>query len=176
MGGTIWLESEKDKGTTVSFRLRLSKVVKGAGSTGRSRNANPMQVFTPDDAGSPSNGSNLDLSSLTRDQIRIAIAEDNPVNQKLAVKFVQKLGYPVEAFGDGALTVEALEQASADKNPFSIVLMDCQMPVLDGYEATRKIRRHSDPAIKNVVIIAMTASAIRGDREKCLEAGSRSNS
>lgn len=173
MGGTIWLDSEKGVGTTVSFRLRLAKGSQNQGSTGDIPQANPMKVFTPDGEhqdrklGGPMN----DLSMYPPDLIRIAIAEDNAVNQKIAIRFVQKLGYPCEAYPDGQKTVEALEKAANEGKPFMIVLMDCQMPVLDGYDATRKIRQHPDPLVHDCVIIAMTASAIRGDREKCLEAG-----
>jgi DNA-binding response OmpR family regulator len=64
-----------------------------------------------------------------------------------------------------------LGKASKEGNPFHLVLMDVQMPVLDGYNATREIRKHPDPRVSDILVIAMTASAIRGDREKCLEAG-----
>lgn len=173
MGGTIWLESEKGKGSTVSFQLKLAKVLKGKTSVENKPQANPIRVFTPDEGeesrrlGSPVN----DLSMLPKEKIRIAIAEDNMVNQKIAIKFVQKLGYPCEAFADGLQTVEALEKAAETSQPFMIVLMDCQMPRLDGYDATRQIRRHDNSLVKDVVIIALTASAIRGDYEKCLSAG-----
>jgi len=111
------------------------------------------------------------LSKIPRDQLRICIAEDNHINQKIAISFVQKLGFKCDAFLDGRKAIDALEKASAEGMPYHLVLMDVQMPVLDGYDATREIRRHKDPAISNVLVIAMTASAIQGDREKCLDAG-----
>lgn len=88
-----------------------------------------------------------------------------------AISFVQKLGFKCEAYVDGVKTIEGLERASENGRPFHLILMDCQMPSCDGYEATRRIRNHPDPTIRNLLIIAMTASAIQGDREKCLEAG-----
>jgi len=96
---------------------------------------------------------------------------DNPINQKIAINFVKRLGFNCEAFGDGQQALDALDRASKDGHPFHLVLMDVQMPVLDGYNATRAIRKHADPKVRDILVIAMTASAIRGDREKCLEAG-----
>lgn len=145
----------------VTASPRLTKPVAAARADGHATTP------TSGPAGSP----HVDLSRIPRPEIRICIAEDNPVNQKIAVSFVKKLGFQSEAFSDGLQAVEALRQRSRDGRPFHLVLMDVQMPVLDGYEATRTIRRDSDPHVRGVLVIAMTASAIRGDREKCLEAG-----
>lgn len=84
---------------------------------------------------------------------------------------MQKLGLKCDAYEDGKLAYEALQRASKNNNPYHMVLMDVQMPVLDGYNATRAIRKDEDRRVREVLVIAMTASAIRGDREKCLEAG-----
>jgi signal transduction histidine kinase/DNA-binding response OmpR family regulator len=98
-------------------------------------------------------------------QIRILVAEDNPVNQRVAQGILEKMGCRVEIAGDGR---EALARVAADCP--DVVFMDCQMPVMDGYAAAREIRRLEAPA-RDVPIIAMTAHAMAGDREKCLEAG-----
>jgi signal transduction histidine kinase/DNA-binding response OmpR family regulator len=95
----------------------------------------------------------------------ILVAEDNPVNQKVIAAYLKKLGYQVRLTSNGK---EAIEQLLREK--FSLVLMDCQMPVLDGYAATQQIRG-LDNDTRNITIIAMTANAMEGDREKCLEAG-----
>jgi CheY-like chemotaxis protein len=108
---------------------------------------------------------------IPREQIRICIAEDNPINQKIAVRFVSSLGLQCEAYSDGQQAVDALRARSEEGNPFHVVLMDVQMPVLDGYNATRALRNDPDPNVNEVLVIAMTASAIEGDREKCLDAG-----
>ncbi len=95
---------------------------------------------------------------------RILLAEDNPVNQKLALHMLRKLGLTATTVGDGEAVLEAFNHEY-----FHIVLMDCQMPKLDGYAATRTLRR-SHP-VGSVHIIAMTANAMEGDRDFCLAAG-----
>jgi signal transduction histidine kinase len=175
MGGKIWLDSKAGIGTNVSFSVHFKKVSRS--ETAALRLKGPvvepdiMAKFSPSPEEQVTSPGMIDLSQIPREEVRICIAEDNPVNQKIAISFVQKLGFQCEAFPDGQKTIEALEKASADGNPFHLILMDVQMPVKDGYDATREIRKHGDPTLRRVIIVAMTASAIQGDREKCLEAG-----
>ena len=174
MKGTIWLESEVGVGTTVAFIMPFQKVgksvppqVNGNGN----RAADPMAMFTTPTQAADAQATHNSVAGIPRDQLRVCIAEDNPINQKIAISFVQKLGFKCAAFNDGQQAVDALAKASTEGDPFHLVLMDVQMPVLDGYNATREIRKHPDPVVNGVLVIAMTASAIRGDKEKCLEAG-----
>ncbi|KAI9709849.1 MAG: hypothetical protein M1828_002344 [Chrysothrix sp. TS-e1954] len=176
--GKIWLQSELGVGTTVFFSLTFQKVTKATNVTNltapKSKDTDPMAMYSPNENGDSQCDpfwSQTPLALIPRDQLRCAIAEDNPINQKIAKTFVQKLGLKCEAFPDGRQAVDAIIDASSVGKPFHVVLMDVQMPVLDGYNATREIRKYPDAAVKDVLIIAMTASAIRGDREKCLEAG-----
>lgn len=178
MCGKIWLKSKPGLGTTVFFSLTFPKAPKDvtAGSTQiTAKDPDSMAIWKTDGETTASSAAPIsnfiDVSLIPRDQLRICIAEDNPINQKIAVSFVKKLGFKSEAYNDGKEAVDALKRRSREGTPFHLVLMDVQMPVLDGYEATRTIRNDDDPAVKGVLVIAMTASAIRGDREKCLEAG-----
>lgn len=98
----------------------------------------------------------------------LLLAEDNPVNQRVAVRMLERLGYRVDVVGDGRQVLEALERA--DDDYYAAVLMDVQMPELDGYETTKEIRRR-EGLKRHMPIIAMTANAMQGDREKALEAG-----
>lgn len=96
---------------------------------------------------------------------RILVAEDNPVNQRVAKLQVQRLGFEVDVVENGAEALEALEERH-----YSMILMDCQMPRMDGYEATRELRRRQNGG-RRIPIVAMTANAFAADREACLQAG-----
>ena len=102
--------------------------------------------------------------------LRILLAEDNLVNQRVAQLILQGLGYTIEVAGNGRIALERLLQASGSSTAFDAVLMDVQMPEMDGLEATRRIRADL-PACAQPQIIAMTANAMEGDREQCLAAG-----
>ena len=108
-----------------------------------------------------------------RQTLRVLLAEDNPVNQKVAMKILERLGYEADVAANGQEVLSALKQI-----PYDVILMDCQMPEMDGFEATRLIRQMAqDPSarsktdLKRIYIIALTANAMAGDRETCLAAG-----
>ncbi|KAJ5674086.1 hypothetical protein N7462_009525 [Penicillium macrosclerotiorum] len=166
LGGAIWLESTSGVGTTVTFHLVFNKAPKKTAVK-----APWSQDLSQAESKESPRTKARDLTQIPRDQIRVCIAEDNPINQKIAVKFVTGLGLQCEAYSDGKQAVDALRARSKEGNPFHVVLMDVMMPTLDGYNATRELRRDPDPNVNEVLVIAMTASAIEGDREKCLEAG-----
>jgi CheY-like chemotaxis protein len=140
MGGRLWLSSEVEKGSAFHFTVTLKS------------------VGDRPDAPQPARVNSRPL--------RIALAEDNPVNQKLAVCLLKKRGYDVAVAGDGE---ELL--ALVRSQPFDLVLMDMQMPRMDGFEATREIRRQEAGGPAHLPIVAMTARAMTGDREECLAAG-----
>ena len=100
-----------------------------------------------------------------RHPLRILLAEDNAVNQKLALRFLAQMGYRADVAANGLEAIQAL-----DRQPYDVILMDVQMPEMDGLEATRQICGRW-PSGARPRIIAMTANAMQGDREICLEAG-----
>jgi CheY-like chemotaxis protein len=100
-----------------------------------------------------------------KQSVRILLAEDNPVNQKLAVLILTKAGYQVEVVNNGR---KAVDTFSAHPNHFDLILMDIQMPEMDGLAATKELR---DRGFNTIPIVAMTANAMKGDREICLAAG-----
>jgi CheY-like chemotaxis protein len=96
----------------------------------------------------------------------VLVAEDNPLNQKLTQIMLEKLGCEVVTVSNG---VEVLSELAS--NSFDLILMDCQMPEMDGYETSRRIRESTVPRIREIPIVALTASALIGDRDRCIEAG-----
>ncbi|WP_020585720.1 cache domain-containing protein [Desulfobacter curvatus] len=149
MDGKIWVESVKDVGSTFSFTVRLGKQVEHSDKIDSSAAINERTVSQA-------------LAKIRGS--RILLVEDNEINQELATELLTHNDILVETANDG---LEALNML-ADQN-FDGVLMDCQMPVMDGYEATRKIREQKK--FKDLPVIAMTANAMVGDREKALDAG-----
>jgi len=162
LGGTIGLESTVGQGTIFRVRLPVAAVPLSSGQTVIQETpamnmppdvpATPRAPATPDSAGS---------------SLRILLAEDHPVNQKVAQIMLTKSGHTVEVAADGAQAVEA-----ARRGGFDLILMDMQMPVLDGLEATRRIRaEEAEQKRPRVTIIAMTANAREEDRATCLAVG-----
>ena len=99
-------------------------------------------------------------------QVRILVAEDNVINQKVASRMLEKLGHQVDVAANGEEAITAVADGA-----YHICFMDCLMPEVDGYTATKAIRVHEKQTGEHLPIIAMTANAMPGDRERCLEAG-----
>jgi CheY-like chemotaxis protein len=102
----------------------------------------------------------------SRERLKVLLAEDNRVNQLLVVRLLQARGHKVVVVGDGQAALDAIEKES-----FDLILMDIQMPEMDGLEATRILREREQRGLRSAPIIAMTAHAMKGDRDKCIEAG-----
>ena len=103
--------------------------------------------------------------------LRILLAEDNPVNQRVATLLLGELGYEAAVVGNGQQAVQTVAHAAQRGQPFDVVLMDIQMPVMDGLEATRRLCSRYPEAARRPWIIALTANALEGDRERCLAQG-----
>jgi CheY-like chemotaxis protein len=142
----MWVESTDGEGAVFHFTARFGKVA-----------APPSPAPEP--------GQYTGVQAVTG-PLRVLLAEDNPVNQKLTVRLLEKHGHIVVVAGNGR---EAL--AAIARHRFDLVLMDVQMPEMDGLEAARAIRVQERTTGEHLPIIAMTAHAMNGDREICLEAG-----
>ena len=148
MGGKLAVESTPGRGSEFRFSVpcRLA----------------PQDIVTPRPSAAPA------ASSKPSRSLRILLAEDNPVNQRLAQRLLENRGHRVSIAGDGR---QALEAAAQEPELFDLILMDVQMPVMDGLDATRAIRQLVDTERNSIPILAMTAFAMKGDRERCLAAG-----
>jgi CheY-like chemotaxis protein/HPt (histidine-containing phosphotransfer) domain-containing protein len=147
MGGSIRARSEEGKGSVFAFSIPFAAAA-----------AEPLE---PEAAAALAE----EAASIST-QVRVLVAEDEPVNREVVIAYLQRRGWQVMAVRDGRAAVEAVSS-----EVFDVVLMDVQMPGLDGYEATRLIREREGPGGARVPIICLTAHALKGDREKCLEAG-----
>lgn len=148
MGGSIWVESKLGYGSNFQFKIPIEL---------------PPASFIPDPSDEILNP--VESEKTKPDHIRILVAEDNPVNQRVVTLLLQKLGYTCTLASDG---IEALELLL--HNPFDILFLDIQMPKLDGIATAGRIRDNFPPE-NRPWIIAMTAHAMQGDREECLTAG-----
>jgi len=144
MGGEVGVTSVLSKGST--FWLRL-----------------PFRVGSEQDLHNVPDKAMPNQDSF---QARVLVVEDNAVNRKIAVRFLEKMGCEVDSAEHGLAALEILKKQES----YDLILMDCQMPEMDGFEATAAIRELDSPCAETP-IIALTANALRGDRDRCLEAG-----
>jgi CheY-like chemotaxis protein len=152
MGGTMWAESTGVPGEGSTFHVTIATRAAAADALPASSAPRPGSL-------------DLDPEQARRHPLRILLAEDNAVNQKLALRLLAQMGYDADVAANGIEAVDAVE-----RQPYDLVLMDVQMPELDGLEATRRIVAEL-PVEQRPWIVAMTANAMDGDREACLEAG-----
>jgi signal transduction histidine kinase/ActR/RegA family two-component response regulator len=149
MGGTMWAESHGE----------------GHGSTFHVTIATRAAAALPKPTAPRPGSHDLDPEQAAKHPLRILLVEDNAVNQKLALRLLARMGYRADVAANGLEAIEA-----AERQPYDVVLMDVQIPEMDGLEATRHIVEHVDPACRPW-IVAMTANAMDGDRERCIAAG-----
>ena len=184
LGGAIWLESEPGMGSNFEFTVKAAAVPNSLDP--QSADQPPMQITVlrdplveaTDSIIGNGNGSHAYLDEAvpvlairaTPPPLRILLAEDNPVNQRVALGLLKQIGYTAVSTNNGLEAVAALE-SMPEGSEYDVVLMDIQMPEMDGLEATREIRRRWPEGRRRPYIIAMTANAMTGDREKCLDSG-----
>jgi signal transduction histidine kinase/CheY-like chemotaxis protein len=161
MGGKIGLESKEGKGSTFWFTAMFEKQPTGSGS------ADEGLAKIEGEGAMEHSAATSTISENGKRKIRILVVEDNPVNQKVAQVMLRKMGLRADVVADGQEAVKTLQMI-----PYDLVLMDCQMPEMDGFEATRCIRQEGSKVLNpRIPIIAMTAATMQRDRKKCIQAG-----
>ncbi|MFO0732594.1 MAG: PAS domain S-box protein [Nitrospiraceae bacterium] len=169
MGGSITIDSTVGAGSTFRFTARLGRQLPGTaahkGLKGIGRDMHFPEITEP--AALPSQPATLGPAPV---RMRILLAEDNSVNREVACGMLELLGYEVQTVENGGQAVRAL--MSAPDGHINLVLMDCQMPEMDGLTATSEIRRQMNASgRRHIPIVALTAHAMQGDREQCLASG-----
>lgn len=159
-----------EESMTLGFSAYLTKPVRQSVLMDAIATAVEGKTLPPDEASRKVGSSKMVVKTAAQKtkQGLILLAEDNAANQRLATVQLDKLGYRAEVVGDGR---QALQAVLDDVNKYQLILMDCQMPQMDGFEATRLIRKAEKDLQKHIPIIAMTANAMEEDRQECLEAG-----
>jgi len=148
MKGNVWVESQEGHGSIFRVGLNL-------GAPGKTISA--LETDKPD------------LKTRLNSEARLLLVEDNKINQLVATELLKQLDFNIEVASNG---VEAIEILNNTKQPYDLVFMDCQMPVMDGYETTQRIRSgEAGNHHKKIKIIALTANVMKGDREKCIDSG-----
>jgi CheY-like chemotaxis protein len=163
MGGQLWVESHPGSGSTFHFTAIFGAKQGELDSTAAAQRMQSQAATAPGSSRAANQG------EPARDAVipcHILLVEDNAVNQVLAVRLLERQGHSVVVASNGREAVEAFSVKT-----FDLILMDVQMPVMNGYEATAAIREKEKSGGGRIPIVALTAHAVKGDRERCLEAG-----
>jgi len=158
MGGRIWVNSEIGKGSTFTFNIQLKKSVR-------------LEEGIKDSPGAASEGKKIDVAGMFAGKC-ILLAEDVEINREIVMALFEPTKLEIDCAVNG---VQAVRKFSEAPDKYGLIFMDVQMPEMDGYEATKRIRALDIPKAKTIPIVAMTANVFREDVEKCLEAGMNSH-
>lgn len=169
MGGTIAVKSRQGKGTEVIVILKFKVSSQPVANEMRALSRpEQMETFSEKEKAKQENLKEESLENPFKNK-KILLVEDNELNREIAVELLKEAGFILDTAEDGTIAVEKMRTAKPGQ--YDLILMDIQMPIMDGYEATRQIRKLENPETANIPIVAITANAFEEDRQKALEAG-----